>query len=84
VGRLCTRGKYLRIKENAYELPYSILTFLLGESKSAELRKEEDRGKRELRVPDKIIFLAVLAVNSFISKFRMFFNLRFPIKRKRF
>jgi hypothetical protein len=84
VGRLCTRGKYLEIKENAHELPYSISTFLLGKSKSAGLKKEEDRGEGELRVLNKIISSAASAVNLSISKFKIFFNSRSPIKRKRF
>jgi hypothetical protein len=38
MGRLCTRGEYLRTKRNAHELFWDISAFLPGESKS--LRKE--------------------------------------------
>jgi hypothetical protein len=59
--RLCTRGKYLGIKEDTYELPYGILAFLLGEFKSLKkgsvnpflptgLVKEKDRGERKFKV----------------------------------
>jgi hypothetical protein len=54
VRGLCIREKYLEIKKNAHELLYNILTFLSGESKSAGLKKEEDRGEGKFRISDKI------------------------------
>jgi hypothetical protein len=65
VGRLCTRGKYLGIKRDAHELPYGILTFLLEESKSAGLIKEENRGEGEFRASDKITFLTFFTGRDF-------------------
>jgi hypothetical protein len=54
VGRLYTRGKYLGIKKDAYELPCNISTFLPEELRNAELIKEKDRGEREFRAFNKI------------------------------
>jgi len=54
MGGLYTRRKYLKIKGDAYELFYNILTFLLKESKNAGLIKEKNRGEKEFRVFDKI------------------------------
>jgi hypothetical protein len=62
VGRLCTRRKYLRIKKNAYELLWGILTLLLKEFKSlrkglvdpsfpTRVVKEENRGEGKFRAP---------------------------------
>jgi hypothetical protein len=55
VRELYTREKYLRIKRNAHELFYDILTFLLGKPRSAGLKKKENRGEGEFRAPNKII-----------------------------
>jgi hypothetical protein len=84
VGRLYTRGKYLGIKGNAHELPCDILTLLLREFRSAGLKKEEDRGERELKAFDEITPLVISAANLSISKFRMFSNSRSLMERKRF
>jgi hypothetical protein len=65
---LCTRGKYLEIKEDAYELSYDILTFLPGEFRSAELKKEKNRGEKEFRASDKIIPSVTIITNLSISK----------------
>jgi hypothetical protein len=56
VGRLCAREKYLKIEKDAHELLCNILTFLPGKLKSAELIKEENRGEKKFRAPDKITF----------------------------
>jgi hypothetical protein len=64
VGKLCARGKYLKIKGNAHELPYSTLTLLSGKSKNPKkgtvnpffltgIIKEADRDEREFKTPDK-------------------------------
>jgi hypothetical protein len=64
VGRLCTRGKYLRIKKDAHELPYNTSTLLPGKSKnpkkglvnpssSTGIVKEADRGEKEFKAPDE-------------------------------
>jgi hypothetical protein len=82
VERLCTRGKYLEIKENAHELPCDILAFLPEESKSLRkesvnsffiirLIKEKDRDKKEFRAFDKIIFFTVSTIILFTLSFRM-------------
>jgi hypothetical protein len=68
VGRLCTRGKYLGTKGDTHELSYGILTLLSGESRSAGLRKEEDRGEGEFRASDEITSLVIVATSLFISK----------------
>jgi hypothetical protein len=80
VGRLCTREKYLRIKEDAHELLWGISAFLLGKSKSlrkglvdlspVKIVKEEGRGEREFRVPEagNCLFDNI----SFISSLRIF------------
>jgi hypothetical protein len=60
VRRLCTRGKYLEIKENAYELSRGISAFLPKESKSLRKKlinlspptgtvKEKGRGEKKFR-----------------------------------
>jgi hypothetical protein len=68
MGRLCTREKSLKIKEDIHELPCNILTFLLKKTKSAELKKKENRGERKFRASDKIIPLIIMVINSSISK----------------
>jgi hypothetical protein len=42
MGKLYTREKYLKTKENTHELPYDTSTFLLEESKNAGSIKKED------------------------------------------
>jgi hypothetical protein len=60
MGKLCTRGKYLKIKENVYELFRGTSIFLPGESKSLKkgsvdlslpirIVKEKGRGEKEFR-----------------------------------
>jgi hypothetical protein len=59
VGRLCTRGKYLGIKENAHELFWGISAFLSEEFKSLKkgsmdlfptgIVKEKSRGEGEFK-----------------------------------
>jgi hypothetical protein len=68
VRKLYTRGKYLRIKEDAHELPYNILTLLLKKFRSAGLRKKKNRGEEEFKAPDKIIPLITVIISSSISK----------------
>jgi hypothetical protein len=62
--RLCTREKYLKIKEDAYELSCDTSALLLKKSKSLRKRlvdlsfstgaiKETDRGEKEFRAPGK-------------------------------
>jgi hypothetical protein len=67
--KLCTRGKYLKIKKNTYELLYNTLTLLLKEPRNAGLRKEENRDEGEFRAFNKITFLIIAIANSSISKF---------------
>jgi hypothetical protein len=55
MGRLCVRGKYLRIKRDTYELPYGILTFLSEKSRRAGLRKKKNRDEKKLKASDEIL-----------------------------
>ena len=71
--KLCTREKYLEIKEDTYELPYSILTLLLGKLKSVELIKEKNRDEGKFKTFNKIISLAVSAASLSISRSKIFF-----------
>jgi hypothetical protein len=68
MGRLCTREKYLKTKEDAHELLYNTLTFLSREPRNAGLKKEENRGEGEFKAPNKIIPLITMVTNSSISK----------------
>jgi hypothetical protein len=68
VRKLCTREKYLKIKENAYELPYGISALLLGKPKNAGSKKKKNRDEGEFKAPDKIIPLIIIVINSSISK----------------
>ena len=76
MGRLRTREKYLRIKEDAHELLYDILTLLLEKFKSAGLMKEKDRGEKEFKAFDKITLSynisGKLLIISSIFRSRMF------------
>jgi hypothetical protein len=88
VGRICIRGKYLRIKGDAHELLCNILTLLLGEFRSAGLKKEENRGEEKFRAFNKIIFFCDISGKSLIILFifilRMFWFSRFSSSRIRF
>jgi hypothetical protein len=70
--RLCTREKYLKTEENAHELPYNILTFLLKEPRSAGLKKEENRDEEEFRALNKITLSVVIIISLSISNSRIF------------
>jgi hypothetical protein len=85
MGRLRTREKYLKIKENAHELFYGTSTLLPEKSKSAGLIKKKNRGEKEFKAFNKIlILLAISAANLSISRSKIFFILRSPRSRKRF
>jgi hypothetical protein len=76
VGRLRIRKKYLRIKEDTYELLCNILTFLLKKSRNVGLIKKKDRNEREFRAFNKIIpfynILGKLLIILFIFRSRIF------------
>jgi hypothetical protein len=79
----------LGIKEDAHELFCDTLTFLLGEFKSAGLKKEKNRGEKELRAPDKAILSynilgKSLIITSSILNSRMFRFSRLPKSRNFF
>jgi hypothetical protein len=64
VGELCTRGKYLKIKKDAHELPWGISAFLPKKFKSLKKElvdpflttgtiKEANRDEGKFRASDK-------------------------------